>query len=116
MSENRRIDLSFRELKGLYSKNQLFVGIRNEDDLQYLMNIGFEKNIRLESLNYPIDHENGYIWICNGYIWICNLGYSKEKYHHDDPYITIEELKDKKDEGLAFVNKMLEIIEEYEHR
>lgn len=36
------MDLSFRELKELYLRNKLFVGIRSEDDLQYLLNEGFE--------------------------------------------------------------------------
>lgn len=109
MSENRRINLSFGELKELYSRNQLFVGIRNEDDLQYLLNIGFETKRRLESLNHHIDHENGYIWICN---W----GYTEKKDALSSFYMTIEELKEKKDKGLTLVDKMLEIIEEYEHR
>ena len=109
MSENRRIDLSFRELKELYLRNKLFVGIRNEDDLEYLLNIGFEKKRRLEMLQYYVDPE----YDC---IWICKLGYSRKKDDHYDSYITIEELKEKKDEGLTLVDKMLEIIEEYEHR
>lgn len=64
---------------------------------------------RVDTFTYPIDLE----YDC---IWICYIGYSRKKDDHYDPYITIEELKEKKDKGLTLVNKMLEIIEEYEHR
>ena len=87
-----------------------YIGIRNEQDLEYLLNQGFETEKRPDSLSlYPIDLK----YNC---MWLCKLGYSPEKYYHFDPYITIEELKYKKGESLNIVNKMLEILEEYEHK
>jgi hypothetical protein len=73
MSENRRIDLSFRKIKDLYRKNSCFIGIQNQQDLQYLLNQGFQEDLRLHCLeDYKWDTDNK----C---IWLCHHGYSKKK-------------------------------------
>lgn len=110
MSEDRRNDLSFAEIKDLYRKNSYFIGIQNQQDLQYLVNQGFQEDLRLHCLeDYKWDTDNK----C---IWLCHHGYSKKEDNYSSLYITIKELMELKDRGLYFVKKMLEIVEKYENR
>lgn len=45
MSENREIDISLREIIDLWDSNNLFIGIKNEEDFKLLRSYFDELNI-----------------------------------------------------------------------
>lgn len=116
MSENREIDISLREIIHLWDSNNLFIGIKNEEDLKLLRSYFDELNIYIIHRPLPIDCENEIDK--EGYVYLCKYGYKSlvKRLNDKERMIKIEEFYTKYIKSNHIVDEMLKIIEEYENR
>lgn len=116
MSENREIDISLREMIDLWYSNNLFIGIKNEEDFKLLRSYFDELNIYIIHRTLPRGCENEIDK--EGYLYLCQFGYKdlSKRLNDEERILKIEEFYTKYIKPNHLVNEMLKIIEEYENR
>lgn len=118
MSKDGKNDLSLREREiiDLWNSNNLFIGIKNEDDLislhSYLDELGLYYHVKTISSNIQLEKDD------EGYMYICQLGYKglEKNLNHDESMLKIEDFYTKYIQCNNIIDEMLKIIEEYENR